>query len=68
MTSQRSIFTSLTIITAATGAHSVLAASGCRAGVDRALLEDILQNPNDYYVNVHNATYQPGAVRGQLEH
>ena len=27
---------------------------------------DILANPQDYYVNVHNADYPGGAVRGQL--
>ena len=39
--------------------------SGCY-DVDRALARDILQNPGDYYVNVHNAEYRAGAVRGQL--
>ena len=27
---------------------------------------DILENPEEYYVNVHNAEYPGGAVRGQL--
>ncbi len=28
--------------------------------------QDILTNPNEYYVNVHNPEYPAGAVRGQL--
>jgi len=31
-----------------------------------ALVKDILQNPQNYYVNVHNAEFKAGAVRGQL--
>ena len=40
-------------------------ASGCVV-VDRAQALAILQNPSAYYVNVHNAPYPGGAVRGQL--
>ena len=36
------------------------------AELDRALLVDIIQNPQDYYVNVHNVPFAPGAIRGQL--
>ena len=39
--------------------------SGCIA-VGRALAKDILKNPTDYYVNVHNAVYPDGVLRGQL--
>ena len=31
-----------------------------------AVAADIIANPADYYVNVHNAEYPGGAVRGQL--
>ncbi len=40
-------------------------ASGCIT-VDKELLKEIKKNPSDYYVNVHNALYPAGAVRGQL--
>jgi hypothetical protein len=39
--------------------------SGCTSA-DRELLVAILVDPSAYYVNVHNADFQPGAVRGQL--
>jgi CHRD domain len=38
----------------------------CLAGLDKNLLKAILRNPQDYYVNVHNAPFPNGAVRGQL--
>ena len=34
--------------------------------VDRALLIDILEHPQNYYVNVHTADFPAGAIRGQL--
>jgi hypothetical protein len=40
--------------------------NGCVEDVDPELIKAIRQNPADYYVNVHNAEYPPGAVRGQL--
>jgi len=52
--------------------------SGCEENVDRALIEDIQDNPSGYYVNVHTSCagqpatcgpFFPGsAVRGQLTH
>jgi hypothetical protein len=40
-------------------------AMGC-AKAATALIEKIETNPNRYYVNIHNAKYPGGAIRGQL--
>jgi len=39
--------------------------TGC-ATADPAVVKDILANPANYYVNVHNAEFGGGAIRGQL--
>jgi hypothetical protein len=39
--------------------------SGCTTA-NPALIQDIIDNPEQYYVNVHNAEFPGGAVRGQL--
>jgi CHRD domain-containing protein len=36
------------------------------ATVDRALIQDILVHPGDYYFNVHTDDFKAGALRGQL--
>ena len=38
---------------------------GC-VDLDKEKVKDIIQNPANYYVNVHNAEFPDGAVRGQL--
>jgi hypothetical protein len=40
-------------------------ASGCET-VDADLIMEIRQNPENFYVNVHNDEFPGGAVRGQL--
>jgi CHRD domain len=39
--------------------------SGC-VKAPKSTIEKIESNPNAYYVNVHNAKYPAGALRGQL--
>src|SRR5918995_3609347 len=38
---------------------------GC-VPLEKDKIKDIIQNPANYYVNVHNAEFPDGAVRGQL--
>jgi hypothetical protein len=41
-------------------------ASGGCTSADPELVANIAANPSRYYVNVHNAPYPEGAIRGQL--
>lgn len=45
---------------------TLLGVSGCADDVDAALINRIRRNPEDFYVNVHNADFPGGAIRGQL--
>jgi hypothetical protein len=40
--------------------------SGCVRGVSQSLIRSILDNPSNFYVNVHTGDFPGGAVRGQL--
>jgi hypothetical protein len=45
---------------------SITQVGGC-VEADRDLINDIRRHPDQYYVNIHNPAFQPGAIRGQLE-
>lgn len=40
--------------------------SSCYRALDPALVADIIANPSGYYINIHNAEFPGGALRGQL--
>ena len=45
---------------------TIAAAAGCVGDQDPALLRDIRRHPANYYANIHNLDFVPGAIRGQL--
>ena len=40
--------------------------TGCVDNVSEELIKELRQSPENFYVNVHNAEFPNGAVRGQL--
>ena len=49
-----------------TGLDTDGSTSGCIENVDPELIKEIRQNPERFYINIHNATFPGGAIRGQL--
>jgi hypothetical protein len=39
---------------------------GCVSDVDSDLIDRIIANPDNFYVNIHNRPFPDGAIRGQL--
>jgi hypothetical protein len=40
--------------------------SGCTPRVDAGLIRELMSNQAGFYVNIHNADFPGGAIRGQL--
>jgi len=56
----------VTLLSAPGGLGAPVSSVGGCAVVDAALVADIRKNPRAYYVNIHNADFPGGAIRGQL--
>jgi hypothetical protein len=48
------------------GSGATGVSAGCLTKLSTSLLRDIEEHPDQYYVNVHNADFPNGAIRGQL--
>jgi hypothetical protein len=47
--------------------ETITGVSGCASDVSEDLIDDIIENPDDYYVNIHNPDFPAGVIRGQLD-
>ena len=56
----------VTLFTARNLSRSVRKIGGCALNVSDALMNQILDHPRRFYVNVHTPRYEGGAIRGQL--
>ena len=52
------------VVTLISPPHGV--SRGCLGDVDEALIAELYESPQDFYVNVHTAEHPDGAIRGQL--
>jgi len=55
------------IVTLPVGAAVTIRNAGCVGGLAAATVAAIRANPQNFYVNVHNAAFPGGAARGQLQ-
>jgi hypothetical protein len=54
------------VVTLLTGSFAGTDSASACVAADRELIMAIIQNPENYYVNVHSTVFPAGAVRGQL--
>jgi CHRD domain len=54
------------VVTLLTGSFAGTDQASACVQVDRELIKAVIQNPENYYVNVHSTGFPAGAVRGQL--
>jgi CHRD domain len=58
--------TTLATLNASLASKGRATVSGCETNVDRAMIDQILQSPRDFYVNVHSTTFPGGFIQGTL--
>ncbi len=56
----------VTLLDAPEGVGAAVSTEAGCTDADPALIKDIRQEPDNYYVNIHNAMFPEGAIRGQL--